>query len=170
MKYFLHSTDSFHDEKIAELFLHFGYEGLGLFYTILEKIAFSESPIKTNVLKHQLKVGKKLEKCWKFMESLGLISSNNDKENILNMSSVESEKIFHSFIDEKILNGKIFELKNILTFLNESKISNLVFKNEQEFSNEQINVCKLLYNNLEDELLDHFLKNENNRKMLNLPI
>jgi hypothetical protein len=101
---------------------------------------------------------------------LTLISSNNDKENILNMSSVESEKIFHSFIDEKILNGKIFELKNILTFLNESKISNLVFKNEQEFSNEQINVCKLLYNNLEDELLDHFLKNENNRKMLNLPI
>jgi hypothetical protein len=48
MKYFLHSTDSFQDEKIAELFLHFGYEGLGLFYTILEKLAKQEKPIKTD--------------------------------------------------------------------------------------------------------------------------
>lgn len=55
----------------------FGYEGLGLFYTILEKLAQQEKPIKTTVLKAQLKVGKKLEKCWEFMESIELISSNN---------------------------------------------------------------------------------------------
>jgi len=55
----------------------FGYEGLGLFYTALEKFAQQEKPIKTNVLKRQLNIGKKLEKCWSFMESIGLISSNN---------------------------------------------------------------------------------------------
>ncbi len=87
MKYFLHDTNSFDDEKITELYLNFGYEGLGLFYTLLEKIAKQEKPVKTNVLKSQLKVGKHLEKCWKFMESLGLICSNNGEtfnEQLLN--------------------------------------------------------------------------------------
>ena len=55
----------------------YGYEGLGLFYTALEKFAQQEKPIKTAVLKKQLNIGKKLEKCWSFMESIGLISSNN---------------------------------------------------------------------------------------------
>lgn len=77
MKYYLHDSNSFNDEKITELFIKFGYEGLGLFYTILEKIAAQEKPIKTNVLKSQLKVGKRLEKCWLFMEEIGLIHSPN---------------------------------------------------------------------------------------------
>jgi hypothetical protein len=77
MKYYLHDSNSFNDEKVSELYLNFGYEGLGLFYTILEKLAFQEKPVKTLVLKHQLNVGKKLEKCWKFMEEIDLISSNN---------------------------------------------------------------------------------------------
>lgn len=79
MKYFLHDTNSFNDEKITELFIKFGYEGLGLFYTILEKIAAQEKPIKTSVLKSQLRVGKRLEKCWQFMESLGVINKSNDE-------------------------------------------------------------------------------------------
>ena len=54
----------------------FGYEGLGLFYTALEKFAQQEKPVKTSVLKKQLNIGKKLEKCWSFMETIGLISSN----------------------------------------------------------------------------------------------
>ncbi len=77
MKYFLHDSNSFNDEKITELFINFGYEGVGLFYTALEKFAYQEKPIKTSVLKSQLKIGKKLEKCWRFMEEIGLISSNN---------------------------------------------------------------------------------------------
>ena len=77
MKDFLHDTNAFQDEKISELYIEFGYEGVGLFYTILEKLAAQEKPIKTIVLKKQLNVGKKLEKCWSFMESLGIISSNN---------------------------------------------------------------------------------------------
>ena len=63
MKYFLHDSNAFNDEKITELYINFGYEGLGLFYTILEKLAGQEKPVKTLVLKKQLNVGKKLEKC-----------------------------------------------------------------------------------------------------------
>lgn len=77
MKYFLHDTNSFNDEKITELYIHFGYEGIGLFYTLLEKFAAQEKPIKTIVLKRQLNIGKRLEKCWSFMEQIELIYSNN---------------------------------------------------------------------------------------------
>lgn len=89
MKYFLHDSNAFNDEKITELYIRFGYEGLGLFYTALEKFAAQEKPIKETVIKSQLKVGKKLEKCWKFMESIGLLSTNNGEtfnEKLLNFS------------------------------------------------------------------------------------
>jgi len=89
MKYFIHDTSSFDDEKITKLFLEFGYEGLGLFYTALEKIGRQEKPIDTSVLKAQLKVGKRLDKCWKFMEQIDLIQSKNGEtfnEQLLNFS------------------------------------------------------------------------------------
>ena len=98
MKYYLHDSNSFNDEKITELFLEFGYEGLGLFYTLLEKIAAQEKPIKTTVLKSQLKVGKKLEKCWNYMEQIGLIHSKNSEtfnKELLNYSekyAIKKEK------------------------------------------------------------------------------
>lgn len=89
MKYYLHDSTAFSDEKITELYMKFGYEGLGLFYTALEKFALQEKPIKTEVLKKQLNVGKKLEKCWSFMEEIGIISSNNGEtfnKQLLNFS------------------------------------------------------------------------------------
>ena len=89
MKYYLHDTNSFNDEKITLLFRRFGYEGLGLFYTFLEKIAAQEQPIGTDALKFQLKVGKKLNKCWNYMEEIGLLSSNNGEtfnKQLLNFS------------------------------------------------------------------------------------
>jgi len=89
MKYFLHDTSALDDDKVAELFIEFGYEGVGLFYCILEKIARQEKPVKTLVLKRQLKIGKRLDKCWSFMEELGLILSQNGdtfNENLLNFS------------------------------------------------------------------------------------
>jgi hypothetical protein len=89
MKYFLHDTNSFDDEKITELYLRFGYEGLGLFYTALEKMGKQEKPVKTDILKAQLRVGKKLNKCWNFMEEIGLLSSNNGEtfnKQLLNFS------------------------------------------------------------------------------------
>ena len=89
MKYFLHDSNAFQDEKVSRLFLEFGYEGLGLFYTILEKLAYQEKPINTAVLKRQLFVRKKLEKCWAFMEEIGIISTKNGEtfnENLLKFS------------------------------------------------------------------------------------
>lgn len=89
MKYFLHDCNALQDEKICTLYLNFGYEGVGLFYAILERLGGQEKPIKTEVLKAQLHVGKKLNKCWLFMESLGIISSNNGEtfnERILSYS------------------------------------------------------------------------------------
>ena len=98
MKYFLHDSNAFNDDKITELYIKFGYEGLGLFYTMLEKFAAQEKPIKTLVLKKQLNVGKKLEKCWNFLEEIGLIQSTNGEtfnERILNFAGtykIKSEK------------------------------------------------------------------------------
>lgn len=89
MKYFLHDTNAFDDEKVTELFIEFGYEGVGLFYCTLEKIAKQEKPVKTIVLKRQLKVGKKLDRCWSFMEEIGLICSSNGEtfnKQLLNFS------------------------------------------------------------------------------------
>ena len=98
MKYYLHDANSFNDEKITELYINFGYEGLGLFYTLLEKIALQEKPIKTAVLKKQLNVGKRLEKCWSFMEEIELILTKDDEtfnEQLLNFSgkyAIKKEK------------------------------------------------------------------------------
>jgi hypothetical protein len=77
MKYYPHYCGAFDDEKIQLLYMEFGYEGLGLFYTTLEKLAAQEKPVKTVVLKKQLRVGKRLDKCWCFMEKIEIISSNN---------------------------------------------------------------------------------------------
>lgn len=104
MKYFLHDTSAFDDEKISELFINFGYEGLGLFYTTLEKIGKQEKPIKTDVLLSQLRVGKRLKKCWLFIEQIGLISSTNGEsfnEQLLNFS--EKYQIKKEKTREKVL-------------------------------------------------------------------
>src|ERR1044072_1590127 len=77
MRYINHDTTAADDEKLAELFIHFGYEGYGLFWAAMEKIGKQEKPIKTAVLKKMLKVGKRLEKCWSFMEEIGLINTTN---------------------------------------------------------------------------------------------
>lgn len=95
MKYFLHDTNALQDEKISLLFMKFGYEGIGLFYVILEKLALQEKPINTEVLKSQLGVKKRLEKCWSFLEEIGLISSQNGQTfniKLLNFREIMSEK------------------------------------------------------------------------------
>lgn len=135
MKYFLHDTSAFEDEKISELFIHFGYEGIGLFFTTLEKLAKQEKPVKTEVLKHQLNIGKRLEKCWKFMEEIGLISSSNGEtfnEQLLNFS--EKYKIKKEKNAKKISEWreKQTDTKNVTSYepvcnqpkVKESKVNN----------------------------------------------
>lgn len=143
MKYFLHDSNSFNDEKITELYLEFGYEGLGLFYTILEKLALQEKPIKTIVLKHQLNVGKKLEKCWSFMEEIDLISSNNGEtfnKQLLNFS-------------EKYQVKKEKNAKRIAEWRENQQVSENVTRYEHVSNTPKVNKSKVnlnKVNNIED--------------------
>ena len=94
----MHDSNAFQDEKVTEIYMKFGYEGVGLFYVILEKLASQEKPIKTSVLKSQLKIGKRLNKCWNFMEQIDIISSSNGEtfsKQLLNFSekyNIKKEK------------------------------------------------------------------------------
>jgi hypothetical protein len=98
MKYFLHDSSSFQDEKITLLFIKYGYEGLGLFYTILEKLALQEKPISEKILKKQLFISKKLEKIWSFLHEIELISTKNGEtfnERLINFAGkykIKNEK------------------------------------------------------------------------------
>ena len=95
MKYFLHDSNSFSDDKITMLFIEYGFEGLGLFYTILEKLAFQEKPIPEEVLKKQLGIRKKLQKQIDFMYEIDLLSLKNGEvsnKNILKNTEKYQEK------------------------------------------------------------------------------
>ena len=122
MKYYLHSTSYIEDEKVAELFIEHGYEGVGLFYVLQEKLAKHEKPMKTTVLKHQLKVGKKLEKIWKFLEEIELISSCNGE----------------TFCEESLNNTEKYKDKNektkirVAKFRENQSLKNIVTRNETE--------------------------------------
>jgi hypothetical protein len=127
MKYYLHSTSYIEDEKVAELYIEHGYEGVGLFYVLQEKLSKHEKPMKTTVLKHQLKVGKKLEKIWKFLEEIELISSNNGE----------------TFCEESLNNTEIFKDKNEKTKIRVAKFrENQRLKKEVTRNDTQSNAPK----------------------------
>ena len=89
MKYYLHDSNSFNDEKVTLLYMKYGYEGVGLFYVILEKLAQQEKPVPEIVLKSQLNIKKKLEKVLNFMYEIGVLSIKNGEvfsETLLNFS------------------------------------------------------------------------------------
>jgi len=119
MKYFLHDSNAFNDEKITHLYMKFGYEGLGLFYTTLEKFAAQEKPVNTIVLKKQLNIGKRLEKCWKFMEEIGIISSSNGdsfNEQLLNFAGsyqIKKEKTAKRVAEWRLKHQKVTCYKRV---------------------------------------------------------
>ena len=174
MKYFLHDTSSFDDEKIAELYINFGYEGLGLFYTFLEKIAKQEKPIKTSIIKCQLKIGKKLEKCWNFMEQIGLICSTNGESfnnNLLNFS--ESYKIKKEKTREKVSQWreKQKDIKNVTSYVSVSNPSKVkeskVKESKEEEGKEKVIPYEdifVSYNKICGEKLSKILKLSDSRK------
>jgi len=150
MKYFLHDTSSFEDEKISELFINYGYEGLGLFYTIIEKIARQEKPIKTSVLKHQCKIGKRLEKCWEFLEEIDLISSNNGEtfnKQLLNFS-------------EKYQIKKEKNAKRISQWREKQAVTENVTHSERARNTPKVKKSKVnIYMPDIDEVIKYFLEN-----------
>jgi len=150
MKYYLHDSNSFNDEKITELYLEYGYEGLGLFYTILEKLALQEKPIKTKVLKHQLNVGKKLDKCWTFIEEIDLISSNNGEtfnKQLLNFS-------------KKYQISKEKNAKRILEWRDNQAVTENVTRSESVRNTDKVNESKVNESKekLSDILTPHIFK------------
>lgn len=89
MKYFLHDSNAFSDEKVTLLYLKFGFEAIGLFFCILEKLALQEQPINEIVLKSQLNIKKRLEKQLNFMYKIDILSLRNGdvfSKNILKFS------------------------------------------------------------------------------------
>ncbi len=89
MKYYLHDSTAFSDEKVTLLYLKFGFEAIGLFYIILEKLALQEQPINEIVLKSQLNIKKRLQKQLNFMYEIGILSLRNGdvfNENLLSYS------------------------------------------------------------------------------------
>lgn len=159
MKYYLHDSNSFNDEKVTELFIHFGYEGLGLFYTILEKLALQEKPVKTSVLKKQLFVGKKLEKCWNFLEEIELINTNNGEtfnKQLMNFSgkyAIKKEKNAKRISEWR---DKQEDTKNVTRYesvrntckVNKSKVNTI--SNDIEREKEKIIPPEFLQNSLND--------------------
>jgi hypothetical protein len=165
MKYFLHDSNAFNDEKITELFINFGYEGLGLFYTVLEKLAQQEKPIKTEVLKHQLKVGKKLEKCWKFMETLDILSSNNGEtfnKQLLNFSEkykIKSEKNAKRISDwrnKQEVTENVTRSESVCNTpkVKESKVKESKVKESKENKEEEVNLSPAFLRFLEVGKID----------------
>lgn len=150
MKYFLHDTASFEDEKISELFMGFGYEGLGLFYTLIEKMARQEKPIKTSVLKHQCKINKRLEKCWAFLEKIDLISSNNGEtfnKQLLNFS-------------EKYQIKKEKNAKRISEWRDKQAVTENVTHSERTCNTPKVKKSKVnIYMPEVDEVVKYFLDN-----------
>ena len=124
--------------------MEYGYEGLGLFYSILEKLAQQEKPVKTEVLKKQLFVGKKLEKCWNFMESIDIISSNNGEtfnKQLLNFSE--------KFMIKKEKNRKrISEWRE-----NQDNIKNVTC-NETVRNTDKDNISKVKVNKVNKDIYD----------------
>jgi hypothetical protein len=95
MKYFLHYTNSFSDDKITLLHIEFGFEAVGLYYVILEKLAAQEKPVLEIVLKKQLNIKKRLQKQLSFMykiEILSLVNGGVFSENILKNTENYQEK------------------------------------------------------------------------------
>jgi len=137
--------------------MKFGYEGLGLFYTLLEKLAQQEQPIKTEVLKSQLKVGKRLEKCWNFMESLGIISSINGEtfnEKLLKFSEkfqIKKEK-------NKIRIAKFREnMENVTHYKS--------VRNTRKYNIIKDNISKYNINTLQTGVCEEFSFNNQLKKM-----
>ena len=175
MKYFLHDSNAFEDEKISMLFMEFGYEGLGLFYTILEKLAKQEKPIKTEVLKMQLKVGKKLEKCWNFMETIDIISSNNGEtfnKQLLNFSEkykIKKEKNLErisQWRENQAISENVTHYKSVCNTPKEKKSkvkeSKLKLFNETEFLDIEIFSQKFIGTQYENANFNYYHEVINN--------
>ena len=167
MKYFLHDSNAFNDEKVTKLYIKFGYEGIGLFYTALEKFAAQEKPINTEVLKKQLNIGKRLNKCWLFMEEIGIISSSNGdsfNKELLKFSEkyqIKKEKNAKRVADFRAKHENVTHYERISN-APKVKVSKVkVLNNTLCFAPPEIEEIKLFFNNeiMAQDFYDYYCSN-----------
>ena len=159
MKYFIHDTNSRNDEKVTLLFIEFGYEGLGLFYSILEILAAQEKPVAEKVLKSQLKIKKRLEKQLQFMYKIEILSIRNGdvfNENILKFSGkyqIKKEKTREKVSEWR---NKQKDIKNVTSYKN---IRNNLKDNISKDNISKVNRdCEILINYSFDEFWNAYDK------------
>jgi len=170
MKYFLHDTSAFQDDKVTLLYMKFGFEGVGLFYCILEKIARQEKPVAEQVLKTQLYIKGRLQKQLNFMYEIGILSIKNGdvfNENLLSFSQkyqIKKEKTRKRVEQwraktqdvtryERVSNARKVNISKV----NKSKEKNIKKRNipekiKNDFSADVIDLAKLFSSTLEERL------------------
>lgn len=77
MKYFLHDSTSLNQDLIVKLFSKYNFEGYGIYFAILERIAFMESPINKELAIFQLRLTKKQIRILDFCIEIGLLLEQN---------------------------------------------------------------------------------------------
>ena len=128
MKYFLHDTNARNDEKVTLLYIKYSYEGIGLFYSILEVLAAQEKPVSELVLKSQLKIRTKLEKQLNFMYKVELLSLKNGdvfNENLLSFSEkyqIKKEKTRKKVAEWRDKQQDIKDVTSYIPVSNHSKV------------------------------------------------
>jgi len=115
--------------------------------------------VKTTVLKAQLKVGKRLEKCWKFMEEIGIISSNNGEtfnKQLLNFS--ETYQIKKETTRKKVAEWrkKQTDSENVTSYV---PVSNLPKVKESKVKESKVNIKKRFIPPFLDDVKLYFEEN-----------
>jgi len=153
MKYFLHDSNARNDESITMIRIKFGYEGIGLFFSILEILASQEKPVNETVLKSQLNIKKRLEKQLCFMYKIGVLSLRNGdvfSENLLNFSEkykIKKEKTrkkVSEWRDKQGIINNVTSYKNIRNRpkVKESKVN--ISKIKEKDKKESVSFSKAL--------------------------
>ena len=161
MKYYLHDSNSFNDEKVTLLYMKYGYEGVGLFYVILEKLAQQEKPVPEIVLKTQLNIKKKLEKVLNFMYEIDVLSIKNGEvfsETLLNFSEKYKIKKEKTRIKVAEWRNNQKDKKTVTSYV---PVSNPDKVKESKVKESKVNVREpSLHSVLQKIFLDYYLENK----------
>ena len=161
MKYYLHDSNSFNDEKVTLLYMKYGYEGVGLFYVILEKLSQQEKPVTEIVLKTQLNIKKKLEKVLNFMYEIDILSVRNGEvfsETLLSFNEkylIKKEKTRKRVSEWR---NKQADKKNVTGY---KHVRNSPKLNKSKVNKSKVNVSEpSLHSVLQKIFLDFYLRNK----------